>query len=154
MIPEGATADFLPTRATIWILYFLDSRNLEKKSHTCLNNHMEDHGNKVIKLHATLSQTISKFTSKTNQEYEPCGGAMGALGEFGTLRPPFSGPESSPGSTSRPLGVGPRPLGPCAVAASAGGGENTLSRGSLGGYPPFPPYGVGIAQMAPLRGPS
>ncbi len=30
--PESTTADFLPTRATTWILYFPDSRNLEKKS--------------------------------------------------------------------------------------------------------------------------
>ena len=28
--PEGTTADFLPTRATTWILYFLERRNLQK----------------------------------------------------------------------------------------------------------------------------
>ncbi len=31
MIPESTTADFLPTRATIWISYFLERRNLGKK---------------------------------------------------------------------------------------------------------------------------
>ncbi len=31
-------------------------------------NYMEEHRNRVIKLHANQSQTISKFTSKTNQK--------------------------------------------------------------------------------------
>ncbi len=35
------------------------------------------------------------------------------------------------------------------------GGENTLSRGSLGGSsPPLSPPGLGVPPMAPLRGPS
>ncbi len=46
--PESTTADFLPTWATIWILYFLDSRNLEKKTPYMLNNTMEDYRNIVI----------------------------------------------------------------------------------------------------------
>ena len=115
---------------------------------------MEDHGNKVIKLHATLSQTISKFTSKTNQEYEPCGGAMGALGEFGTLRPPFSGPspplvpcprhvprcvsQESPKKVLWTVVVEGRPRG----ALLAAPGRYTLERrprGSMVAHPPLIP---------------
>ncbi len=56
MSPEGTTADFLPTRATIWILYFLDSRNLEKKTRASYNNTMEDYEYEVINSHAILFQ--------------------------------------------------------------------------------------------------
>ncbi len=53
------TTDFLPTWTPIWILYFLDSTNLEKKTHAGNNNTMEDYEYKVIKLHATLFQNSS-----------------------------------------------------------------------------------------------
>ncbi len=67
MSPESTTADFLPTRATIWILYFLDSRNLPKKTPASYNNTMEDYEYKVINLHATVFQNSSKFTSNISK---------------------------------------------------------------------------------------
>ncbi len=57
MSPEGTTTDSLPTRATIWILYFLDPRSLEKKARACLNNNMEEYRNKVSDLHAIYSRS-------------------------------------------------------------------------------------------------
>ncbi len=64
---EGTTADFLPTRATIWILYFLDPRNNRKKTRASYNNTMEDYEYKVIKSHATQSQNSSKSTSNISK---------------------------------------------------------------------------------------
>ena len=61
MTPEGTTADFLPTRATLWLLYFLDPRNLGKKTRASYNNTMEDYEYRVIKLHAIYSRISVNF---------------------------------------------------------------------------------------------
>ena len=98
MSPESTTADFLPTRATIWILYFLDPRNNRKKTPASYNNTMEDYRTKVVNSHATLSQNISKFTgdtskntgkstSETNQNQ-----VRGPWGGLPPLREPLPGP--------------------------------------------------------------
>jgi len=68
MVPESTTADFLPTRATIWLLYFLDPRNLEKKTRASYNNTMEEYRNRVINSHAIQSQNISKFTGDISKD--------------------------------------------------------------------------------------
>ena len=64
MSPESATADFLPTRATIWILYFLDPRNLGKKSLVVQDYSMEECYKQSDRLLANLFQNIRKFTDK------------------------------------------------------------------------------------------
>ena len=62
MIPESTTADFLPTRATIWISYFLDSRNLEKKPVVSVRLFpWKNIRNRVIDLHAIYSRILANL---------------------------------------------------------------------------------------------
>ena len=71
------TTDFLPTWTPIWILYFPDPRDLEKKTRASNNNTMEDYEYKVSNLHAILSydyqqignisKTTSEFTSESGR---------------------------------------------------------------------------------------
>ncbi len=74
MTPESTTTDFFPTRTYLWILYFLDPRDLQKKTHASNNNTMEDYECKVSNSHAILSYdyqqigNISKTTSKFTSE--------------------------------------------------------------------------------------
>ena len=94
MVPESTTADFLPTRATIWILYFLERRNLEKKTRARSNNSMEEYRNQAINLHANQTQNSSKFACKTTQK-EPLrfiGGPWGGPYPLRSLLPAVFSP--------------------------------------------------------------
>ncbi len=136
---------------------------------------MEEYTNKVIKLHATYSMITSRFTSKLATKRPPpnIGGAIGPppwgakhrrsvnpwapsgtpvlwdqqmrppLGVAGTWRPFFHEIHPFGCHGNHGLGQGPRPMAPPL------GGEYTLER-LAGGISPFPPYGVGIPQMAPI----
>ena len=67
--PWAISFSMLGVGATIWILYFLDSRNPPKKTPYMLNNTMEDYRNKAIESYANQSQNISKITRLASEQY-------------------------------------------------------------------------------------
>ena len=56
-----------PTWATIWILYFLVPRNLQKKTPYMLNNTMEDYRNKVVNYQPIYSRLSANLLVKPTE---------------------------------------------------------------------------------------